>query len=270
MVDMPALASPHGLLLDLDGVFFVGDDAVPGSADVVAWAVEERVPFAFVTNTTSHPRRHLVDKLARFGLTVAADQILTPAVAARAVLAQVSGPAALFVPPSTEAEFAGIPTLPPSAEEGAAAVVVGDLGSGWDFATMNRAFRLLMARPQPQLVALGMTRYWRDADGLHLDVGPFAQALAFAAGIEPVVTGKPSPEFFATACDLLGQPTAGVVMVGDDVVGDVDGAQRAGLRGVLVRTGKFRPDDLERGIEPDAVLSSVADLPAWWGRHHLG
>jgi ribonucleotide monophosphatase NagD (HAD superfamily) len=53
-------------------------------------------------------------------------------------------------------------------------------------------------------------------------------------------------------------------MVGDDIVGDVDGAQRAGIRGLLVRTGKFSPSDLEKGIRPDAVLDSIAALPDWW------
>jgi phospholysine phosphohistidine inorganic pyrophosphate phosphatase len=54
-----------------------------------------------------------------------------------------------------------------------------------------------------------------------------------------------------------------VVMVGDDLRTDVEGAQRTGLAGVLVRTGKFTPADLEGDIRPDAVLDSIADLPAW-------
>ena len=53
-------------------------------------------------------------------------------------------------------------------------------------------------------------------------------------------------------------------MVGDDIRSDVEGAQRAGLAGVLVRTGKFSPSDLAGDVSPDAVLDSVADLPRWW------
>jgi ribonucleotide monophosphatase NagD (HAD superfamily) len=53
-------------------------------------------------------------------------------------------------------------------------------------------------------------------------------------------------------------------MVGDDIVGDVQGAQRCGIRGVLVRTGKFRDVDLAGETRPDAVLESLSDLPAWW------
>jgi HAD superfamily hydrolase (TIGR01458 family) len=177
-------------------------------------------------------------------------------------------PVALFVPGATAAEFGDLPRVAADAESGAAAVVVGDLGHAWDFATLNRAFRLLTAEPRPTLVALGMARAWKDDDGLVLDNGPFVQALAFASGADPVVTGKPAADFFAAAAHRLGLAASDIVMVGDDVRGDVGGAQDAGMSGVLVRTGKFQVDDLERGIAPDAVLDPVADLPSWWDTHH--
>ena len=56
-------------------------------------------------------------------------------------------------------------------------------------------------------------------------------------------------------------------MVGDDIRTDVEGAQRAGLTGVLVRTGKFAPSDLDGAVSPDAVIGSLADLPRWWTEH---
>jgi HAD superfamily hydrolase (TIGR01458 family) len=236
---------PSAFLFDLDGVFFVGDDPIPGGADVIAWVEERQLPYLFVTNTTSHPRSHLATKLARCGVRAEVEQILTPAVAAHEWLTEhARGPVALFVPDATATEF-------------------GDLGEQWSFAQLNRAFRLLMAEPRPQLIALGMARFWKDTDGLTLDNGPFASALAFASGLEPSVTGKPAPAFFEAACHRIALPPEQVTMVGDDIRGDIGGAQGAALRGVLVRTGKFHRDDLTLGIEPDAVLDSVADLPRW-------
>jgi HAD superfamily hydrolase (TIGR01458 family) len=256
---------PAGLLLDLDGVFFVGDDAVPGGAETVAWAEATGLRYLFVTNTTSHPRSTLVDKLARFGIRTTKDRILTPAVAAREMLGRtVTGPVALHVPDATREEFAGLPVLEPTATAPVSAVVVGDLGRQWDFARLNAAFRQLSARPAPLLVALGMTRFWQGTEGPNLDVGPFVAALEFATGVAAVVTGKPAPAFFEAAAVRLGVPAQQLAMVGDDIRGDVEGAQRAGIRGVLVRTGKYRPSDDDLGIEPDATLDSVADLPAWW------
>ncbi|GAA4053746.1 TIGR01458 family HAD-type hydrolase [Agromyces indicus] len=253
-----------GVLLDLDGVVYVGDEAIAGAPEAVARLDAEGVPYCYLTNTTSRPRSAIVASLARLGVGADAERILTPAVAAAAWLRRegIERPA-LFVPDATATEFAGLEPLAPSADEGAGAVVVGDLGEGWEFATLNRAFRLLMADPHVPLVALGLTRYWRAPDGLRLDVGAFVRALEHASGREAVVLGKPDPAFYGAAVAALGVDPSDVVMVGDDIRSDVDGAQRAGLTGVLVRTGKFSPADLDGEVRPDAVLDSIADLPDW-------
>jgi ribonucleotide monophosphatase NagD (HAD superfamily) len=79
-----------------------------------------------------------------------------------------------------------------------------------------------------------------------------------------VICGKPAAGYFEQALALLGVAADRAAMVGDDLVNDVLGAQAAGLTGVLVRTGKFRPDDLETaGGTPDHTLDSIADLPAF-------
>jgi len=254
------------ILFDLDGVLYQGEQLLPGAVDVLAWVRAQGIPHLFLTNTSSRPRSAIVAKLAAMGITITADEVLTPAAAAAAWAARAGvEPLALFVAAATREEFTGLARLADDAETGAAAVVVGDLGAGWDFATLNRAFRLLMDG-EPQLVALGMTRYWRAEDGLRLDTGPMVSALSYASGREPLVLGKPAPAFFEAALAKLGVAAEQAVMIGDDIIGDVQGAQRAGLRGVLVRTGKFQPADLERGVVPDGILDSIAELPDWWER----
>lgn len=255
----------RSLLIDLDGVLYEDDKVIPGAPGVIAWLADEGVPILFVTNTTSRPRRMLVDKLSQLGIAVTEDLILTPPIAAsRWIASHVPGPAALFVAEATKVDLAGVPELDEGASGGAGSVVIGDMGEAWSYARLNRAFRLLMAEPPPVLVALGMTRYWRASDGLRLDVAPFVKALEYASGRTAMVLGKPSPEFFSTAREMLGSAASDTVMIGDDIVSDVGGAQQAGMQGILVQTGKFRRQDLEGGIRPDAVLKSVADLPAWW------
>jgi phospholysine phosphohistidine inorganic pyrophosphate phosphatase len=255
----------RGVLLDLDGVVYVGDRPVPGAAEAIDWLVREGIPHCFLTNTTSRPRQAVVAKLAGLGVPAAADQILTPAVAAVAWLRQhgITRPA-VFVPEATAAEFAELDPVPDGVERGAGAVVIGDLGEGWTFPTLNRALRLLVSDAAVPLVALGMTRYWRAEDGLRLDAGAFVRALEYAAGRTAIVVGKPDPAFYRAAVDALQVPADRVVMIGDDIRTDIEGAQRAGLAGVLVRTGKYSPADLTGGVSPDAVLDSVADLPRWW------
>jgi phospholysine phosphohistidine inorganic pyrophosphate phosphatase len=255
----------RAILFDLDGVIYLGDTPIPGAAEALRWVRDLGIPHRFVTNTTSRPRAHVGDKLRAMGIEVEDRLILTPPVAACEWLRrQGARYLALFTAPATRAEFAGFKALPETREEGADAVILGDMGEAWDFPTLNRAFRLLMAEPRPHLVALGTTRYWRAEDGLRLDTGPFVAALKEASGATPVVLGKPAAPFFEAALAMLGTPPSETLMIGDDIRGDIHGAQAAGLKGALVRTGKFRPEDLRLGGLPDGVLASIADLPDWW------
>lgn len=255
-----------GMLFDLDGVLYEGDRAISGAADAIAWFVDNNIPHLFLTNTTSKPRSALVEKLAAYGIHTRADDFLTPPVAARQWLQENRlTRIALFVPPQTREEFSGL-TLCEDESETPEAVIVGDLGEQWDFATMNRIFRLLVNNPDTTLLALGMTRYWRTASGqLQLDVGPMIKAFEYASGRQAVVTGKPAREFFQAAKKLLSEDE--LLMIGDDIRGDIEAAQNAGIKAILVRTGKFTETDLEQGIKPDAILDSVAELPAWWQAH---
>ena len=252
------------LLIDLDGVIYEGNQPVPGAAETIAWLRDNGIPHLFLTNTTSRPRTAIVEKLANLGLTADEDGILTPPVAAARWLAEnVDGPVALFVPAASAGEFSAV-EVAGAEQQAVAALVIGDYAEKWTYAELNRAFRLLMQEPHPVLVALGMTRYWLAEDGLRLDTAPFVTALRNASGIEPVVLGKPARAFFDAALSMLGVSADAAIMIGDDVRGDVGGAQAAGIEACLVRTGKFLPADLDGDVRPDFVLDSIAALPERW------
>jgi phospholysine phosphohistidine inorganic pyrophosphate phosphatase len=255
----------RAILFDMDGVLYNAEELIEGSADILRWVQSEGIPYLFVTNTTSRGRIDLVQKLKRFGIKAEADQILTPCVAAAGWLrARSDGPVAPFVAPRAFVEFDGLEILPPDAETGARYVLIGDLGDAWDFRTLNRAFRLLHSNPEAILIALGLTLYWHAHDGLRLDVAPFIAALEKATGREAMVFGKPALKFYQAAVKQLDLPASDIVMIGDGIETDIAGAQQAGLKAALVRTGKFRESDLAGCIKPDAVLDSIRDLPAWW------
>jgi len=257
----------RALLIDLDGVLYQENELIPGALETMQWIEQQQIDYLFVTNTTSRSRHSLLKKFDQIGFHTTIDRIITPIVAASKWLQQKSiTSAALLVKPDACTDFVGIEAIDVAAESGAEAVIIGDLGETWDYLTLNRAFRLLMAEPQPVLIALGMTRYWQSTDGLSLDVAPFIKALEHAASCEAEVIGKPSVSFYQSALALLDYPAEQVTMIGDDIVGDIEGAQNAGLQAVLVKTGKFRPRDLESNVEPDALLASIADLPDWWSR----
>jgi phospholysine phosphohistidine inorganic pyrophosphate phosphatase len=253
------------LLIDLDGVIYQGETLISGAARAINWINEQNIQHRYVTNTTSRSREKLHHKLAQLGVEVGLEDIFTPIMAALLWLNnhQIKN-AALFVPDNALSDFAGIGQPGAIAELGVDAVIVGDLGEEWDYSLLNKAFRLLMHDSRPRLVALGLTRYWRAADGLRLDVAPFIKALEYAASCQAIVVGKPSIDFFEMALDSFQTRPDSAIMIGDDIVSDVQGAQQAGLDAILVKTGKYNATDLVGDIKPDSIIESICDLPEWW------
>lgn len=254
-----------GLLIDLDGVVYQGEAAIPGAVETIAWIREAGLPHLFVTNTSSRPRISIVAKLKAMGVVINPEEILTPVIAVRNWIDRQSlTRVAYFVANETLTEFDPETGIEPEQSIAVEAVVIGDLGERWDFQTLNRAFRLLMENPAAPLVALGMTRYWRAEDGLRLDVAPFIVALEHATDRKALVMGKPSTDFYQQAMQACACRAEELMMIGDDINVDVAGAQKAGIDGVLVRTGKFSEQNLMGNIKPYAVLESFADLQSFW------
>lgn len=249
-----ALGGTHGLLLDLDGTLYQSGEPLPGAVATVRALEGAGVPFRFVTNTTSKSRAAVAERLRAMGFPAEDARIFSPPHAAGRLLRARAASAHLLVPDAARPDFEGIP----EDDEHPDVVVLGDLGTDWTFERLNRAFRLVHAGAD--LLALGRTRYWQTDGGLQLDVGPFVAALEYATGKEAEVIGKPEPQFFLDAVAELGLEPEAVALVGDDAETDVRAAQRAGLTGVLVRTGKFRPADLDGEPAIDVVLDSVAEV----------
>jgi HAD superfamily hydrolase (TIGR01458 family) len=245
----------RAFLIDLDGVLYDDNQPIRGAAEAMAYLREKGYPFRFATNTTMRCRASLRRKLAGFGFEVSEDEIFSAPVAAARYLRQQGQPRVfLLLTEDARRDFAGLEITDQQPDF----VVVGDMGDEVNAALLNKAFRLLLGGAE--LIALQKNRYWKTTEGLTLDAGPFVVALEYATGRQARVIGKPSPGFFQLAVDDLGVPPAQVTMIGDDIEVDVGGAQQAGLKGILVRTGKFRETDLQSGIEPDGVMDSIADL----------
>ena len=223
---------------------------MPGAREALGRLEAAGLALRYVTNTTRKPRRTVVEGLRRMGFEVTECEVFTPARAAARVIRDKSCLA--LVDGSLLEDLEGI-TL---TERSPDFVLVGDLGEGFTYPRLDTAFRCLMNGAK--LVALQKNRYWRTGDGLSLDAGPFVAALEYASGESATVVGKPEEGFFRLALEDLGLEAVEVAMVGDDAEVDVAGAQAAGLKGVQVKTGKYRP-----GMEgsPDLAVQSFARLP---------
>ena len=224
-----------GVLLDLSGVLYVGENALPGAVSALESLKHSGMPVRFITNTTRTPRSGILLKLERMGLKIPVEALYTAPAAVRDVLVESGLRPWLLVHPNLEEEFQGFDCNAPNA------VVIGDAGESFDYSHLNQAFRLLMGGAE--FIAMGNNRYFQEPDGLSLDIGPFVSALEYASGRQAVVLGKPARAFFHKAVASMGLESGEVMMVGDDLLADVVGAMEAGLRATLVKTGKYRSGD---------------------------
>jgi len=252
------MPSRRAVLLDIDGVLTVSWRPLPHAVEAVARLRAAGHPLALLTNTTSRTRASIARALDDAGFAVGPDDILTaPAITAAFLRDRYPGARCLLLNSGDIAEdLAGVSLV----EDRPDVVVVGGAGPEFDYAALNRAFGHL--HRGARLVAMHRNLYWRTDAGLQLDGGAFLLGLERAAGVEAEVVGKPAGAFFAAALSRLDARPGEAVMVGDDVEADVLAAQRHGITGVLVRTGKYLPQDEQRPDgTPDHVIDSVADLP---------
>ncbi|WP_235281863.1 TIGR01458 family HAD-type hydrolase [Methyloterricola oryzae] len=252
----------QGILMDLDGVLFVGDSAIEGAVEAVARVKSSRLRCRFITNTSTVSRDILVSKLQGLGFEIAASEIFSAPRAAASLLRGIPNAACfLLVAEDVRSEFQGLREVE---LEKADYIVLGDIGDSWSHELLNRIFNRLMNGTR--LIAIHKNRYWQTSAGLTLDIGGLVTALEYCSGVGATVVGKPSADFFRLALGDMGLPAARVAVVGDDVDSDVGGGQMAGLFGILVRTGKFRRAQVEASrVEPDMIIDSVRHLLPLFG-----
>jgi HAD superfamily hydrolase (TIGR01458 family) len=249
------LATVDGLLIDIDGVLVRGSEVIPGAIETIESLRARQIAFRFVTNTTIYCRHSLLERMVARGIPIEEHELFTATYAASRYLQ--SQQARSYYPlllPDAQLEFADLEVD----EETPEFVVVGDMGASFTFPRLNKAFRAVLNGAQ--LVALHKKRSWRSEDGMFLDAGPFVVALEYASEVNAVVIGKPSQTYFQMVLEDMGLPPGRVAVIGDDVEIDVRGAQLHGMQGWLVKSGRFRKEDLGRGIWPDRLLDSIAEI----------
>jgi HAD superfamily hydrolase (TIGR01458 family) len=254
------------VLLDVDGVLAVSGAPIAGAVSAVSRLRRDGHRLRFVTNNTTRSRAALAHDLRDCGFELEDDELQTSATAAAQALAGKRVLALTMAGIVDDLE--GVQLVGMNAD----AVLIGGCDEGdeasrvFSYLNLIRAFHEL--KGGAELYCLHRNRWWQTAHGPRLDSGAFVAGLEYAAEVEATVVGKPSPQYFAAAIEALDADAELTWMVGDDLESDIAGAQRCGMRTILVRTGKFHPDDLERApVRPDAILSSVAQLPEWIESH---
>jgi HAD superfamily hydrolase (TIGR01458 family) len=256
------------ILLDVDGVLHVSGEPIRGAADAVARLRDNGHRLRFVTNSTTRSREALVEDLRRQGVGLEEDELQTTAAVAVRELAGKRVYALTM--PALADDLAGKMQLVAFNVD---AVLIGGLGEDpeenarvFSYPNIARAFAEVEAGAD--FYALHRNRWWQTKHGPMLDSGAFVAGIEYAAQVEATVLGKPTPAYFDAALAALDADAGMTWMVGDDLESDIVGAQACGLRTVLVRTGKFRPEQVERSaVHPEGIVSSIAQLPEWIEEH---
>jgi len=251
------MIKPGGFLFDLDGVIFQGNSLISGSKEILSALTGAGIPYRFITNTTRMTKNNLVKMLGDMGLAVDSNDVFSaPHAAAEYCELKGYNKILLFIPDQEmQDDFSAFQLV----ENNPDAVVVGDMGALFTFGLLNKIFRIMI--DGAELVAMHKNRYWAPADGLTLDLGAFISALEYASNKSAAVMGKPNANLFKLAVRSWNISKSSIYVVGDDLDGDILGSQNAGMKSILVKTGKFREEGLENSkIVPDYIINSIADL----------
>ncbi|MGB4811011.1 MAG: TIGR01458 family HAD-type hydrolase [Methylophilaceae bacterium] len=250
-----------GVLFDLEGVLYIGSKAIEGAIVAVNKIRANGILCRFVTNTSTLSLLNLQRKVNALGFTFPATEIISAPQATLLYLRQQPNPICrLLLADDVKHDFKEFRQSDIDANH----IIIGDIGNAWTYELLNAVFNRLINGAK--LIAIHKNKFWQTEHGLQMDIGGFIAALEYVSGVKAMMIGKPSPDFFQIAIDEIGLKPSEVIMIGDDIDSDVGGAQQAGLRGVLVKTGKYRQAYAEASvIKPDLLINSIADLPVALG-----
>jgi HAD superfamily hydrolase (TIGR01450 family) len=273
-MSVPSVASPRpldfdGLIVDLDGVIWRGEQAIGGAAAAIAAVRARGIRVVFLTNEPRYSRTAFAQRLVAVGIPAAPDDVITSAYATGRALASqdstvirrafVIGPAAL----RHEVQDAGYRLVSGHEEKRGVGAVVAGAHEGFDYGELRTAANLV--RGGARLFAPGSDAVFPTQHGFWPGTGAILAAIETASGVRGIVVGKPEPIMFELAEAALAGCER-VAMVGDHLISDIAGAKRAGLQAILVMSGVTNRGEIGRAlIPPDLVLESIAELPGVLG-----
>ncbi|MEI7516885.1 MAG: HAD-IIA family hydrolase [Mycobacteriaceae bacterium] len=260
------------VVFDIDGVLVTSWRAIPGAVETLRVLADRRIACSYLTNTTTLTRVQISSALSDAGMNVRPDEVITAAVlTADYVRAHYPGARCLLVNNGDiTADMPGLDIVSDAANAAKPDVILlGGAGPEYNHRTLSRVYEW-MASGVP-VVAMHRSTAWETDGGLLIDTGMYLIGMEQASGRTVTAVGKPAPAGFQAAAARLGVDPDETYMVGDDLNNDVLPAQVVGMTGVLVRTGKFRQETLDRwaadefAMQPNHVIDSVAGLPALLG-----
>jgi HAD superfamily hydrolase (TIGR01458 family) len=246
------------ILIDIAGTLVYGNKPIPGSLKIIPYLRNLGLKVLFTTNADSRTPTTIHRELVDMGFDILKDEVFTPLIALKEFLKRHKEKKVYFLlSKETRNEFQEYKE--PIGDEIPSFVVVGDFRDDWRLERLDKGFHYIVNGAQ--ILGTQGNRYFIDNHGeVLLDTGSFVHTLSYAAQIDARIFGKPSVKFFDMALKKLDTNASETIIIGDDIYADMHGGKEAGLRTILVRTGKGASHRSSISMDADTILDSIADL----------
>src|SRR5687768_5188759 len=254
----------QGLLIDMDGVIYGGDEMIQGADEFISHLLKNNIPFMFMTNNSQRTKLEVVRKLKKMGIEVTEDHVYTSAMATGKFLAEQA--------PNKTAYVLGEGGLLTSLHENGLTLVDTEP----DFVVLGegRNFTLEMVQKAVDMILGGAKFITTNRDPSpkkkgwnNLGIAATTAMIEEATGTKAFVVGKPGPVMMRSARKFIGLETADTVVIGDTMETDIRGGVQMGYKTILVLSGVSSRADLSHfAFKADMIVESIKDiqLPLKW------
>tara|TARA_B100000965_G_scaffold387179_1_gene390241 strand:- start:115 stop:885 length:771 start_codon:yes stop_codon:yes gene_type:complete len=247
----------NGLLIDLEGVLYNDNQLIPGSIDVIKELKRIGLKLRFLTNTTTAPRKKILEKLLNFGFDIEEKEIFTPIIATKNYLRDNTVKKISLV---TNIEIIEEFKEYEITQKDPEAIIMGDIYKNFNWDILDRIFKLVYIN-NAALIALHQNKYCMRDGQVSLDLGPFVRAIEYASNKKSILMGKPEKNFFDLAIKDMEISKEAVFMIGDDIISDIKGAKDFDIKAIQVKTGKYQKEDCsDKFTQPDLRIDSIINL----------
>jgi HAD superfamily hydrolase (TIGR01457 family) len=258
---MPELTKIKHLIIDMDGVLYLGDQPMPRLVDFVNFLRMHSIQFILATNNSTRTPQEYVNKLARMGVRVYPEEILVSGQATARFLARE-------YPQGTRVHVFGMPALKQAmTDEG---FVLADESVELVVASMDRNLTYeklvqatILIRSGARFIATNLDPTQPTEQGLVPGTGSIILALEAASGVKATAIGKPEPIIFQLAMEQMNADPETTAIIGDRIDTDILGGKRAGLITICVLSGASDRIEAE-AIDTDLIFDDIAHLLGAW------
>jgi len=247
----------EAILCDLDGVVYIDGKLIKGAKNGLDAIKEQKIPLKFLSNTTTKTTKDICEFLLKMEVDVTEDQIVTPVSLAYDFLQSRNQNVLPILRDSLKSHFELVTEM-----NRPDWILIGDIGSNWTQGLLDYLFEKI--ENGAGILAMHKNAYALRENKKVLDIGAFITALEYGSKKEAILLGKPSERFFSLAVDSFQvADKSKILMIGDDPLADIRGAQNCGISTLFVKSGKSNIEDLRKAnVKPDHVLNSLADIPS--------